>query len=891
MPDIHWKEVWKKRLSLISHPDLSALSDLEENFTTENIKKIPKSKIFAKITFFLFLSVVFGSLVMGIVLVVLAKNLPRPDKIVRREGFATKIFDRDGKLIYDVFEKQKRTPVQLYEVPKLLKEATIAIEDKDFYSHKGFDPKGYLRSIYYVFLGRRLSGGSTLTQQLVKNVLLTSERSITRKIKEFVLSLEIEARYSKDQILQMYLNEAPYGGTIWGVEEASKTYFGKSVSELNLVESAVLAGFPQRPSYYSPFGSDPAVYILRTKDVLRRMREDGKISVEEEDKALGDLKAVKFSTPSGTLKAPHFVMYVKKLLEDKYGEKAVESGGLRVFTSLDLNFQEKVQEIVAFEIAKVEKLKITNGAALVMDPQTGEILAMVGSKNYDDPNYEGKFNVITQGLRQPGSAIKPVTYVTALKKGYTSSSLLMDTTTTFPGSVDKPEYVPVNYDGKEHGPLQMRYSLGNSINIAAVKMLSLVGIKDMLTTAFELGLSTLEPTDKNLSRLGLSVTLGGGDVVPLELTSAFSSFANTGLKIEPMAILKVTDKEGNVLEEFKPVSGKRVLTKQEAFIISDILSDNNARLLTFTENNLLKFTDRQVAVKTGTTNDRKDNWTIGWTPQVTVCVWVGNNDNSSMQQLVSGVSGAAPIWRKVIIEYLKNKEKLNFPIPSGIVSMEVDSISGYKAHDGFPFRKEYFIAGTEPSADDPIHSKLKICKGENKLATVVDIARGDYEEKEFFVFKENDPFPKDKENFWQKGIDLWLSKQTDEKYHPPAEYCNKPEKVYVKFSSPNDQSQVGSSFTTKVEIVSLNDIKKVEFFVNGESKEIITSPPYELDMTLSIGTYTIKVVATDVNDNRGSQESRIGVNVPWDYNPTPTSTPAPTPTSTLTPTPTPTSSP
>lgn len=890
MADVLWKEIWKKRAWKISCPDFSAIKNLRQSQTLEKLKRMSKAKIFAKLSFFLFLSLIIFSFLIGILLVVLARSLPAPDRIVRREGFATKIFDRNGKLIYDVFENQKRTPVQLYEVPKYLKEATVSIEDKDFYSHKGFDPKGYLRAVYYMFVDRRrLQGGSTLTQQLVKNVLLSSERTVVRKIKEFVLALEIEAKYSKDQILQMYLNEAPYGGTVWGVEEASKLYFGKSVSELNLVESAILAGLPQRPSYYSPSGSNPKAYVERTKAVLRRLREDGKISLEDEEKAAAELDNVKFAGKNNILNAPHFVMYVKNILEDKYGEKSVELGGLRVTTTLDLDFHQKVQEIVSSEIAKVEKLNITNGAAIVMNAKTGEILSMVGSKNYDDPNYDGQFNVIAQGKRQPGSAIKPVTYVTALKKGYTASSFLVDTTTVFPGSATKPEYIPVNYDGKEHGPLQVRFALGNSINVAAVKMLSLVGLKEMLSTAFEMGIFSLEPTQKNLSRLGLSVTLGGGEVLPIELASAYCSFANGGLKIDPVAVLKVTDKDGNILEEFKPVEGKRVLSEEEAFIISDILSDNNARLLTFGENSLLKFSDRQVAVKTGTTNDKKDNWTIGWTPQVMVGVWVGNNDNSSMKQLVSGISGAAPIWKKVILEYLKGKEVINFPVPSGIVTQEADIVSGYKAHDGFPFRKEYYISGTEPTEDDPIHAKLKICKSQKKLATVVDIAKSEYDEKEFFVFKENDPFAKEgKENMWQKGIDDWIAKQSDERYHPPTEPCDNSSKIYVKFETPQDQVQTGSSFSVKITTVSLSEIAKVEIFVDNESKKILTSLPYELDMTLPDGKHTIKAIATDTDSNQGSQETRIGVNVPWDYNPSPTSLPTatPSPVPTLSPSPT-----
>ena len=889
MADISWQNIWKRRLlqkkklPLFSPPSCSA--------DVPKFKKISFAKVLARLSFIALIGVLSMTVFGGVLLVVLAKDLPQPDRIVRKEGFATKIYDRNNNLIYDVFSNQKRTAVQLYQIPPSLREATIAIEDQDFYKHKGFDIRGYLRVIYYVVVHHRLQGGSTLTQQLVKNVLLSSERTIFRKIKEFVLAVEIESKYSKDQILQMYLNEVPYGGTSWGVEEASQTYFDKSVSELNLTQSAILAGLPQSPSRYSPFSQTPTAFIGRTKDVLRRMTEDGYITGEEEEDALKELEEIKFASTSGILKAPHFVMYVKKLLEDKYGEEAVELGGLRVTTSLDLAFQEKIQEIVSSEIAKVEKMKITNGAAIVMNPKTGEILSMVGSKNYDDPDYDGKYNVVT-AKRQPGSAIKPVTYVAALKRGYTASTLLMDTLTSFPGGANKPDYVPTNYDGKEHGSLQVRYALGNSINIAAVKMLAMVGVKNMLTTAFDMGLSTLEPTSENLTRLGLSVTLGGGEVKLLDLASAYSAFANGGLKIEPVAILKITDKDGNTIEEFRDIPGKNVLSSAEAFIISDILADNLARVLTFGENNLLNFPGRPVAAKTGTTNDRKDNWTIGLTPQVVVGTWVGNNDNSSMKSLVSGVSGAAPIWRKIISEYLKDKPVEDFFKPDNVVTADVDLVSGYRNHDGFPSRTEYYIRGTEPAGEDPVHKKIKICKGEGKLATLFDIARNDYDEKEYFYFKETDLFAKEGElNRWQKGIDDWLAKQSGEKYHPPKDYCSTIDRVFVGIDSPPNQSTTGSGFKIKVSPISVNDMVKVEIFINGESEKSMSSPPYELDVSLPDGTYTIKAVANDIKGNSGDSEIKIGVNLPWNYTPpTPTPTPLPptsTPIPSVTPIPTP----
>jgi len=382
------------------------------------------------LTKFIFLGLITLFFASFIIFPLLAFNLPSPEKILRREGFSTKILDRSGEVLYDIFSEQKRTPVSLNEVPKYLKKATIAIEDKNFYRHQGFDPTGIFRAVFNIIFKRKLQGGSTLTQQLVKNVLLTPERTIFRKIREFILAIQIERKYSKDEILQMYLNEAPYGGTSWGVEAAAETYFGKKVKDLNLVESAVLAGFPQRPSIYSPYSAYPDAYKERTRQVLRRMREDEYITIEEEKGALEEIEKLKFQEKGANFKAEHFVQYVQRVLEERYGGRVIEQGGLTVTTTLDLKLQEKAQEIIADEIGKLEKLHITNGAAVVINPETGEILAMVGSKNFNDPNYDGQVNVVLS-LRQPGSAIKPITYVTALKKGYSASTLIMDTPTEF----------------------------------------------------------------------------------------------------------------------------------------------------------------------------------------------------------------------------------------------------------------------------------------------------------------------------------------------------------------------------------------------------------------------------------------------------------------------------
>ena len=819
--------------------------------------------------------IAFGAVIGGFVLMLgifafFAKDLPSPDKVARREGFATKIYDRNGKLLYDVYSDQRRNPVDITAIPLVVKQATIAIEDKNFYKHGGFDVVGIMRGLLRsVFLGR-LQSGSTLTQQLVKNVLLTQQQTIVRKLKEFVLTVQVERKYTKDQILQMYLNEVPYGGNAWGIATAADLYFGKKVADLNLTEAAILAGLPQSPSRYSPYVGNK--YIGRAEEVLRRMREDGYLTRNQELEARSQLPKVEFASQSGLLKAPHFVFYVKDQLVKRYGEKLVEEGGLQVTTSLDLEIQEAAQKAVTEEIDKVKYLKITNGAAVALDPVTGQILAMVGSKGWEDLK-DGKFNVTT-ATRQPGSTIKPLVYLAGLRKGYTASTLLMDVKTSFPAG-DKPEYVPENYDGKFRGPILVREALGNSINIPAVKMLSLTGIADTMGLGFDLGLSTLEPTKENLQRVGLSVALGGGEVRLLDLAAAYSAFANGGYRIEPTAILKVTDSSGKTLEEWAHFAeasrAKKVISSEEAFIISSILSDLKAREITFGPRSAINIAGRTIAVKTGTTNDKRDNWTIGWTPSVITGVWVGNNDNSAMKDVASGVTGAAPIWRRIILAALKDKGDEPFVVPDGIVSVDVDKISGYRAHDGFESKQEYFIRGTEPTGDDPVHKKVKICKGEGKLATVADIANNNFEEKEFLYFKEEDPFGSAGGlNKWQEGILNWLKDQADGKYHPPTEQCGSVNQVVVFIKKPNDHGEFGNELTIEADVVSSNKITKVEFKVDGNVRQTLTSGPWNVTVNVSDkGTHRIEVRAEDEKGNSGSRSVEIGIGQPWSA-PTPT---------------------
>lgn len=838
---------------------------------SRKLVKWTKIGFFAAIGLFLFLF---------FILPVLAFNLPSPDKIVRTQGFSTKILDRNGKLLYDIYANQNRTPVKLEDIPEYLRQATVAIEDKNFYKHQGFDPIGIMRGFLRIFTRGRAAGGSTLTQQLVKNVLLTNDRTLVRKVKEFVLAIQIEKKYTKDEILQMYLNEAPYGGTSWGVAAAAQTYFGKDVKDLNLVESAILAGMPQSPSAYSPYSSTPTAYIDRTKDVLRRMREDGYITKEQEVAAGESLEGFEFQPKGASLNAPHFVQYVEKILEDTYGHAVVEQGGLTITTTLDLELQDKAQQIVADEIAKVEKQHITNGALVVLNPETGEILSMVGSKNFFADDYDGQVNVTTS-LRQPGSSFKPFTYVTGFKEGYSPATLIMDVPTSFPGGVGQPDYKPVNYDGKYVGPIQVRYALANSRNIPAVKMLAMVGIKDVLETATDLGITTLPPTNDTLKRVGLSLTLGGGEVRLIDMTAAYSAFVNGGYRVDPVAILKVTDMNGKVLEDNKPQKGKRVLSEGQAFLISDILSDNNARKDTFGLNSYLNIAN--VMAKTGTTNDKRDNWTIGGNGNAMVGVWVGNNDNSQMLSVASGVSGASPIWNKVTKESLKGKPEFSFKPPSDVAQISVDAVSGYAAHDNFPSRNEYFVRGTEPAAQDPIHVLLKVCKSDGKLATPSDIASGNYDTKEYYQFKEEDPTAgAGAANRWQEGILNWINTQSDAKYHPPTEYCGTSNPLSVGFTNIHDHDsdlltgEKDVTFTAN----SSSAITQVDLKLNGG--KICTFNNGANNYTCKVnfsskGIYTIEVVAMDSANHQSNSVITVGVGQSWEATPTPSPTAAPTP--------------
>jgi penicillin-binding protein 1C len=644
-------------------------------------------------------------------------NLPSPQSLrdYKIIPISTQIYDRNGKLLYEFYRDQNRTPIKLNSLPKYVSQATIAIEDKDFYHHGGVSLiSGMLRAAKDTLLRQQLQGGSTLTQQLVKGALLSQERTVQRKIKEIILSMETEQLFTKDQILEMYLNQVPYGGSSYGIEESARTHFDKHAKDLTLAEAALLAGLPQAPSTYSPF-ANPDLANQRKNTVLDKMYEQNYITKSQRDAAKN--KATLVRPPTTTIRAPHFVFYVKAELEKKYDIHQIEEGGLRVTTTLDLDLQEQSEKILRDELEKDKYLDVSNGAILVTRPPTGEIISMVGSADYFATPSDA-FNVTT-ALRQPGSSIKPLNYAVGLDRELvTPASVFIDEPTCFAPAGQPKQYCPVNYDGTFHGLTQLRFALGNSYNIPAVKMLAMNGVDNFIASASAFTITSF----KDPVNYGLSLTLGGGEVRMTEMAQAFSTFANRGKPKKLVSILEIKDKSGKVLEKFenpnyvqdlkKPldtpnffsITGKQVLKPETTYLISHILLDNNARSAAFGPSSFLVIPNHAVSVKTGTTDDKKDNWTIGYTPNFLTVVWVGNNDNTPMNPyLTSGITGAAPIWNQVMAYALKNQPDL-WPIkPENVIPVQVCTDTGAIANknpdgtasSGCPTRFEYIMKGTE----------------------------------------------------------------------------------------------------------------------------------------------------------------------------------------------------
>lgn len=646
-------------------------------------------------------------------LMTVLKDLPSPRRLTNSENFpvSTQIFDRNGVLLYEIFAEENRVPIKIDDLPPYVAQASIAIEDQNFYNHFGFDIVGIIRALKSNITGSRVEGGSTITQQLVKNALLTRERSLKRKIKEGILAIITEIYYSKHDILEMYLNYISYGGTSVGIESASKSYFGKSAKDLTIAEAALLAGLPQAPSKYSPFASDTTQAKERQKQVLRRMYEDGYITKLQQEEASNEV--LKYAISKTDIKAPHFVFYVRDLLYQQFGEEVVEKGGLRVTTTLDYNLQQAAQASLSAEVDKLAVARVSNGAALIVKPDTGEILSMIGSKDYFDTEHDGQVNV-TIRTRQPGSSIKPLVYATAFQeKVLNPGTALIDAPSCFSVAGQKP-YCPKNYDGSFHGAVTIRQSLGNSYNIPAVKALKIVGMEPFMKQAQKMGITTWNDP----SQYGLSLSLGGGEVRMIDMAQAFAALANQGVKVPLTPILEIRDYTGKEIEKINIEERRknlqefmeyditdqggltRVMDRAPAYLVSHIMQDNTARTAAFGPRSQLVIPNQVVSAKTGTTNDLKDNWTVGFTPEFLVITWVGNNDGSQMnQRLVSGVTGAAPIFNKLMSYVLEGREPRWQEKPPDVLSAQV-CVSGFPKQandDCAPGQTELYWKASKPS--------------------------------------------------------------------------------------------------------------------------------------------------------------------------------------------------
>lgn len=664
-------------------------------------KKIPqKSHVPISLTisiskgFLIFIGIT--SFIISFVYLAIVKDLPSPQQLKSNTPpQTTKVLDRNNHLLYKVYKNENRTLITLMDLPTHVIQATIAIEDQDFYEHTGISVKGLGRAIKRNLVDKKVQGGSTITQQLVKNTLLSPERTLTRKIKEAILAIGVELSFTKNQILTMYFNQVGYGGAVYGIEEASQHYFDKSTKDLSLAEAALLAGLPASPTTYSPFGANPDLAQARQHEVLRRMVEENYISLQEAEKAKS--QKIKFAKPKNNIEAPHFVMLVKDLLVNKYGETVVHQGGLSVKTSLDISIQHTAEQIIREELQKIKQLNISNAAVVVTNPSTGEILAMVGSVDYFDIEHDGQVNVATRP-RQPGSSIKPLTYALALKSTFSPSSTIDDTPITY-HIAGSPPYSPINYDGRFHGRVTLRQALANSYNVPAVKLLSQLGINQFVEQGKAMGITTWNDP----SRHGLSLTLGSNEVKMADMATLYGVFANNGYRVDIQPIDEIKDSKDQIiyqspcLNQQESCPNHQVLSHKVAYQINDILSDPVARANTFGINSLLNITGHQVAVKTGTTNNLRDNWTIGYTNNILVAVWVGNNDNSPMRGVASGITGATPIWHRLMTYVLENQPPQAFSPPENLIKVTICPLTQTLSCAACPNPTvEYFVPGEEP---------------------------------------------------------------------------------------------------------------------------------------------------------------------------------------------------
>jgi 1A family penicillin-binding protein len=792
-----------------------------------------RSGKFWGIIFLLFLA---AAAALFITIIVIARNLPNPDQLLNREvAQSTKIYDRTGQtVLYEIHGDQKRTLVKLDQLPAFVGQAAVSIEDKDFYKHGGISFWGIFRAAAgHVFFNKQ-GGGSTITQQFIKNAILTDEPTLIRKLKEAVLAYKLESKFSKDEILQMYLNEIPYGSNAYGVQAASRTYFGKDAKDISLPEAAVLAAITQAPSRYSPYGPNKDLLLGRQQYVLDLMQQQGYITIAQRDDA--KKTEIKFLQPDTGIIAPHFVMYVKNLLAEKYGEKEIEQGGLKIYTTLDIDKQRFAEETVTGLTKDYQKkYNASNAALTAIDPKTGQILAMVGSRDYFDDSIDGQVNIATSPI-QPGSSIKPLVYAALFMKGYTPNTILYDVLTNF--AVSGTPYEPHDYHAKEYGPVTIRQALAGSLNIPAVKALYLAGIDNVVKLAKDMGYSTLNDP----SRIGLSLVLGGGEVKLLEHTNAYSAFAREGEISPTSAILKVEDKDGKVLEEFKEKS-KTVFDPKIAREINSVLSDNAARAYIFGEKNYMTLPDRPVAAKTGTTNDFKAAWTIGYTPSLVAGVWVGNNDNTAMKSGSDGSVVAAPIWNAFMKKALANTPVEQFTDPG-------DLITG------------------KPIIDGQASTTVRINKQSGQLATantpsdLIETKTIFQPHSILYYVDKNDPLGPPPANpaadpqfsLWESRVIDWAKKNNlydtstiallgaDSFYNPK----NNPE-FTITSPAPNQILDV-PVLNADVDITKIMDTANVEYYINGNLLARSNSAPFTLQKDISFlnnGYHNLKVRVCD----------------------------------------------
>lgn len=800
-----------------------------------------------------------------------SRDLPDPSTLIDRTvAQATKIYDRTGEhLLYEIYGEENRTLVKMQEgfckddaafetdpngIPLFVVQAVLAAEDRAFCSHHGFTFKGVFRAV--IFLGSR-GGGSTLTQQLVKNAILTNEQHVSRKIKELILSVALEQKYSKDEILQIYFNEIPYGSTYYGIQTAAQNFYGKNVHQLSLAEGATLAGLPQLPTYYI---NNPDALKERRDWILDSMAELGYITPEAANAAKAEETPLHIST-DGTFTAPHFVMWVKSMLEEQFGTSAVETGGLKVITTLDYEKQQYAEEAVDHGVETYGDLYgFTNAGLLAQNPRTGEILAMVGSPDFGNDDIDGQVNVTLQPL-QPGSSIKPIVYTAAFERGYTPNTILWDVNTTF--ATETAPYTPFNYDGKEHGMISMRSALQGSLNTPAVKTLYLVGLDNAIAFAQRLGYTTL--TDR--SRIGLSMVLGGAEVTMLDHVGAYSVLANGGVRHDYQAILRVEDSNGKELYSFDEshVNGESVLDSNITAITSNVLSDNAARAFIFGPSNYLTLPDRPIAAKTGTTNNYKDAWTMGYTPSLTAGVWVGNASGALMKSGADGSKIAAPIWNEFMKRSLQGTPAEAFPTPN-IPTTGKNILDGQVAATTVTIDRASGKLATERTPDS--YKETLTCGEFHTILKYVDPA------DPLGPAPEN---PEDDMQYanWEAAIQAYIATHNAslEPGEAPLETCTPPteeDDVHVKknepsitLDSPNNNDDIERNFAVRYDSEVHRSFGRVEFFIDGTYVGSSSSMDEgRIDLPSWVGTGRHKLTATiyDDVDNSASDEITIQVN-------------------------------